>query len=1058
MKKPSAVRLVAFSMLITGLWWFSAAPLHAQAAFKDPACTPDAGFFTRMKCLWEIGTDAVGIFFTDQKNEALSPFPSKNADSLETFVKNLPTKDLVQAANSATKNTVNFIKNYERVAEEERESLLPLLAVKAEEREVFMEELAERDPAQFLANVLSEEELASFPVEIQSKLEKKGSITGEIEVLHADDFNNPENSEFKYYLEAGGTRYQLFPVGEAPSLISGARAQITGYTIGNNIVAKTTGTNFNVTSSPEPDSIGEQKTLVLLTRFLDSPPSPPFEANEIKEKIFNGQFQNFTKENSYGKAYWSGDAVGWITAPVNGCPGELGLEWDEDFKNIILQNNIDLENYGRVVLIEDDPCYSYGGYSSVGKWEINVGGVKRRLSLSSLGHPRDFNSPSNWGIQPFQWTNLDFLLSHELGHALGLPHSNLWFCEDGEIVYGSNCQSVEYGNNFDAMGNSSFSLHYNAYYKKVLEWLDTESILNITQSGRYTIPMLEDQKGGFKAAVVGPSQSLFYLEHRKGIGFDARLNEPDLASNQNGLFVNWVTRAPRANLLDLDKRENFWGQWGSVTLNEGKVFREVGHGFELRPVSVGVSGLTFDVDIFQPQCVRRKPAIVPHVLQEEVFIGGHRYVGIDIKNQDGVACEDSSFFLEILDLPPRWPVSLFRNELTISSSTPFSLKVQESSSLFLVVSPPEDESAGTYSFRVRVVNKSDGKLVSNWLKLSLKVKIPIVASWDVSPSLPKGIPLGGKEASLFDLKFQGGSESVSFDEIWISGIGNYATWGDQLENISIHEGAAFLGGLDLNNDSEVFGSLKKISLNAPVVLPPESEKILRFRGDISPSARGSIGLAFLGIFKEGRDIYVRGLPVYGNSRRILKPIDIPQNLSAGSMSPISFAQLSWQDTSAAEDGFEIWRGDKAGEEKFLATVRQNTIEFTDTAGEANKTYHYRVRAFQIDDECVFSILKIKIGCRDSKKYSDFSEPASVSIVSGLGKIAPGDEVTIPRTGFESATIGADIDETAPAPAPSRITTDSLIFGIPDDAPASYHIDTSLIEDAVRVIKRFQVTE
>ena len=58
--------------------------------------------------------------------------------------------------------------------------------------------------------------------------------------------------------------------------------------------------------------------------------------------------------------------------------------------------------------------------------------------------------------------------NHEIGHSLGLRHSNGWEC--GSLVISINCTSTEYGDMFDVMGGGGYDYvaHYGAYYKEFL--------------------------------------------------------------------------------------------------------------------------------------------------------------------------------------------------------------------------------------------------------------------------------------------------------------------------------------------------------------------------------------------------------------------------------------------------------------------------------------------------------------------------------------------------------------------------------------------------------------
>ncbi|HEX8250364.1 MAG TPA: FG-GAP-like repeat-containing protein [Pyrinomonadaceae bacterium] len=76
--------------------------------------------------------------------------------------------------------------------------------------------------------------------------------------------------------------------------------------------------------------------------------------------------------------------------------------------------------------------------------------------------------------------------AHELGHCYGLVHANLWRTTDGTVTgSGSN---LEYGDGFDMMGSGASQItHFNASYKRALDWLTDANVQTVTQSGTYRL-------------------------------------------------------------------------------------------------------------------------------------------------------------------------------------------------------------------------------------------------------------------------------------------------------------------------------------------------------------------------------------------------------------------------------------------------------------------------------------------------------------------------------------------------------------------------------------------
>jgi large repetitive protein len=84
----------------------------------------------------------------------------------------------------------------------------------------------------------------------------------------------------------------------------------------------------------------------------------------------------------------------------------------------------------------------------------------------------------------------------------------------------------------------------------------------------------------------------------------------------------------------------------------------------------------------------------------------------------------------------------------------------------------------------------------------------------------------------------------------------------------------------------------------------------------------------------------------GWTATVPKPIPTaPQSLVASASSPTQ-VNLIWQDTSTAEDGFQIERrGGSSADYSQIGVIAANTTGYADTTVQSNTAYAYRVRAF-----------------------------------------------------------------------------------------------------------------
>ena len=603
------------------------------------------------------------------------------------------------------------------------------------ERSNLLSTLLKNDPATAFMELFPETVLADLPEEVKREAEQPVVLEATLEVIHKDDFEK-RTDEFQYFLRQENKRYSFYPVGSSQPLMPSSRVRVKGYQIGENIVAVAADNTFEVLQATEQqDSIGEQKTLIVLINFLDSPPVP-FTRDEAERLVFESNMQEFYHEVSYGKTSWSGDVVGWYTAPRNGIDASGNRRWpqvpmsqgESDYDGIysfIQSEGINLKNYGRLVFFANHDSMG-GGFASIGKLDISLGEEIHRLSFAWIGSLQNFSY--QWstfiGTRPFEFTVLDFILSHELGHNLGVYHANSWECGAKKVLSGSNCQHIEYGNLFDVMGNGSIALHFNAFFKDVLGWLD--SPLAITTSGTYTIDALESGSGVRAAKIFPPSfpSAPYYVEYRRPKGFDAGIvsNAPQAASNQNGLLINSALSPfsyPFSRLLDMTPKSSDYKDWADVALLKGgKSLFDPGQGIVIGPVlAQDDSSITFKVKILSPKCVRQKPAVVllyPQIAgggapgdpkPVDVSPGGYSYFYIILQNIDSVLCGSSDFEISA-KVPRGWSyISYFTNPVSVNSDDDtFWSAIQ--------IRVPEDSVSKEYPVEVRVKNLKSKSLTT----------------------------------------------------------------------------------------------------------------------------------------------------------------------------------------------------------------------------------------------------------------------------------------------------------------------------------------------------------
>lgn len=647
-----------------------------------------------------------------------------------------------------------------RDAREQKSTALTL--EQAVQRKNKLIALMQHDPLAAWIQLLPKDTLASLPQEVSKELESPVTVESKIEVLHVDNFEHPEESKFEYFLdnpegaasqEIAAAKIPLYLVGGAPPVTSGTTLRVSGFRVGENILAAGDKESVRVISAPPPlESVGTQKTLVILVKYQNTP-KEPFSVGSARNIFFNSPAVRFFREVSSQKTAWVGNVVGWYTLPREVRRSEfacltpdISTAQDDSEGGALIRflqsKKIDPSKYDRILFALAN---GVGGCSFVGKMDFyNPGGEPSRLSRAWIGL-EDYSGASWWGAQPFSWRNVDFLMAHELGHSLGLWHANSWECGTSTL-YG-NCQHYEYGNYFDAMGTQSYSLHYNGFYKELLGWLEPVSMLTIDRSGTYTLTPFEHYTARPRVAKIqlSATSTPYYLEYRRAVGFDRRLAEEELKKNQEGLFVNWIPKGGGqfSRLLDMSPHADSWEDWKEVVLPEGDElnkpkFIDAGRGVVIGPIkSRDNNKITFDVKLTTPRCLRFKPRLSELYRPDPVRPGDTLRDYLYIENSDSSFCTPSTFRLGLEGLDA-WEKTIFTYKEEQGFVPTESLVLEPESYpkiVYLEIKVPQEATSGVYE--AKFVAKRPRREVT-------ELPLRFVVDQNISPD--KGGGGGGKGA------------------------------------------------------------------------------------------------------------------------------------------------------------------------------------------------------------------------------------------------------------------------------------------------------------------------
>jgi hypothetical protein len=587
-----------------------------------------------------------------------------------------------------------LLARYLRASPPEQEKMNDDLIALATERKAVLASIIEENPGEVLRLSLPGRLRAAMPAAVKNHLEKQLELVGTLELFYED---YKHTSRLRHVLKANGKRFSLHFKVQPPKVHSGVRVRVRGVKVDGAIALESGETNLEILALDDegsvgsggasnvelPNTVGEQRTLVLLVNFQDDPANQPWTVEEARNLVF-GTVSDFYWENSFGQTWLTGDVFGWYTLPIQTTTVCNQYSIANEAKSAATAAGVDLSTYNHILYVFPKNSCTWSGLSTVG------------------------GSPSE------SWICNDFILrvvAHEFGHGFGLFHSQGLDCTPG--ILGSDCRKLAYGDTLDIMGGRA--AHLNAFQKERLGWLNfgaSPPIAVVEAEGTYLVAPIETDGTQPRALKVLKSvdpatgdKTWYYLEYRQAIGFDSwmsgdpYLNEVNVI---NGVVLHLGTEYAGDSSLLLDMTPDSPSTYGDLydpALMLGQTYSDPNSGLTISTEWTDGSTAGVSVSFAQTGCVHANPTVdlFPSVSQW-VAAGTTVSYSVTMANNDPFDCSAAQFNLSA-SLPSGWAAAFEESTLILTPGA--------TGSTNLTLTSPATAADGFYDLSVTAANNAD---------------------------------------------------------------------------------------------------------------------------------------------------------------------------------------------------------------------------------------------------------------------------------------------------------------------------------------------------------------